>query len=329
MYITNYKDIEFIGTKGHHPILHEWYDNLAENEVKASVRKIKYREFKPYDSDSFQLVILCAHPFADESTAVERAKGSDNEAAIDRALGALLKAFTHWITHSNVPDEAFVDNRHAVINWWPIEMLQYGFNEPSPQVQAQMEMNYHAMDCLELIRIVTTSNTEFLKLWEGSNDPFLAAGRLAYGRFEWIRQFPEDFISNDLDRDALLERIGEFARDYLGLCRFASISGHDCPLTKKISAVFDRFQRQYPFNIPSWQALAQRHLDGTVDTCISSPILQSREYNEVDSVCDLLRSDLIEATQGMEEMIPAMVNSFLTTLKAPESAYFFTNDIDG
>ncbi len=78
MYTTNYKDIEFIGTKNHHAILHEWYDSLAENEVKTLVRKIKYREFRPYDPTSFQLVILCDHPFVEESLVIEQAKASGN-----------------------------------------------------------------------------------------------------------------------------------------------------------------------------------------------------------------------------------------------------------
>jgi hypothetical protein len=328
MYITNYKDIEFIGAKDQHAALYEWYDGLSDSEVKTSMIKVKCRELKPSLPTPLQLVVICNHPFSEKSLVIDRAKESGNEVAVDHALGALLKFFNQWVSMSRMPENAFLNNNHARVNCWPAEMLPYGFEELSYQEQAQVEMNSHAMDCLELIRIATVPDSEFLKLWEGSNDPFLAAGRLAYGHFEWIRQFPENFMISESDRDCLLERISEFAREYLGLCRFAALSGHESPLVRKISAVTHRFQRQYPFNIPDWQLLARQHLDAVIDSYGSSAILHPQRYNEIDSACDLLRSDLVEATDGFEDLIPPLVNSFLPGLKAPQSAMFFTDDLD-
>jgi hypothetical protein len=328
MYITNYKDVEFIGAKDQHAALYAWYDGLSDNEVKTSMMKIKCRELRPSLPTAFQLVVICNHPFAEKTLVIDRAKESMDEMAVDRALGALLKDFSQWVSISRMPDEAFLNNNHAMVNWLPAEILPYGFDELSCQEQAQAEMNCHAMDCLELIRIATAPDNEFLKLWEGSNDPFLAAGRLAYGRFEWIRQFPDDFIISESDRDCFPERISEFAREYLGLCRFASLYGHESPLVKKISGVINRFQKQYPFNIPDWQQMAQQYLDAEIDSYDSSAILHPQKYNEIDSACDLLRSDLVEATDGFEDLIPSLVNSFLPELKTPESAIFFADDLD-
>ncbi|HEV3272322.1 MAG TPA: hypothetical protein VGZ93_09100 [Candidatus Methylacidiphilales bacterium] len=328
MHTTDYKDVEFIGAKNRHAALYEWYDGLSDNEVKVSITKIKCRELMSSVPTALQLIVMCNHPFSEETLAIHRAKESRNETAVDRALRALLRVFNQWVSINGMPEEAFLNNGQALVNWQPVEMLPYSFEELSYQEQVYTEMNSHAMDCLELIRIATFTDEDFLKLWEGSNNPFLAAGRLAYGDLEWIQQFPDNFIISESDRDCFLERTSEFAREYLGLCRLGMLSGYESPLTRKISGVILRFQRQYPFNIPDWQLLARQHLDAEIDSSDFPLILHLRIYNEIDSACDLLRSDLLEATDGFEKWIPPLVNSFLPGLRAPESARFFTDVLD-
>jgi hypothetical protein len=50
---TTYRGIEFIGAEKDHALLHEWYGQLQDSEVKASITKIKWREFRPYDQAIF------------------------------------------------------------------------------------------------------------------------------------------------------------------------------------------------------------------------------------------------------------------------------------
>jgi hypothetical protein len=322
-----YRDIEFIGSQEVHATLHEWYENLPENEVKTSITKVKCREFRPYDPTNFRVIVLCKHPFAEKTCEIERANKSGSETTIEHALNNLISSFTSWVDGNSMPEQFPIGQRCAFIDWWPAEMLPYVLNELSPQGQAQLEMNHHILDCLELIRLATISNQEFSGLWENSNDPFLAAGRLAYGEFQWIREVPESLFSLESERQAVLERVGEFSREYLGLIRLASIAGLQSPLVKRVSFVVRRFQIQHAPEIPAWQEWARDLLDNPGDIPIDTPIARPARYGEIDGVCDRLRHDLAEATQGLEDEIPGLINSFLPTLRAPQSAELFTGNI--
>lgn len=324
IHTTIYRDIEFIGSQEVHATLHEWYDGLLENEVKTSITKVKCREFRPYDPASFRVIVLCNHPFSEKTRDIERANQSGSETTIEQALNSLIGSFTSWVDGSGMPEQFPIGHRSAFIDWWPAEMLPYVLNDLSPQGQAQLEMNHHILDCLELIRLATISNEEFSGLWGNSNDPFLAAGRLAYGEFQWIREVPDNLFAHEPERQAVLDRIGEFSREYLGLVRLASIARVQSPLVNRVSFVVRRFQVQHAPEIPGWQEWASELLDNPGEIPIDTPIAKPAKYGEIDSVCDRLRSDLAQATQGLEDKIPTLINSFLPSLRAPQSAELFT-----
>jgi hypothetical protein len=325
---TVHRGVEFIGTEKDIVALRAWYENLGDNDVKASVTKIKCREFRPYEQMNFRVTVLCKHPFLDQTREIESADRSGDDVRANRALSALINEFSKWIENNGLPDEILVGERHAFVDWLPAEMSQFVTVDVSPQSQAQLEMNHHILDCLDLIRLATSSSAEFLSLWEGSNEPFFAAGRIIYGTFQWIREVPHGFSREACQSELLLDRVGQFTREYLGLIRFALLAGAESPLLDRVAFVLRRFKVQYAAEISAWRAMADELLDGSVDVSIHAPIAKPPQYGEIDAVCDRLRQNLVDATKGMEDEIPVLINALLPTLPVPQSAVLFTGDIE-
>jgi hypothetical protein len=325
---TIHRGIEFVGSEKDIVALRAWYENLGDGDVKASVAKIKCREFRPYEQANFRVIVLCKHPFLDQTREIESANRSCDDVRANRALSALVNVFSKWIESNGLPEEILLGERHAFVDWLPSEMSQFVTIDLSPQGQAQLEMNHHILDCLDLIRLATSSSAEFLSLWEGSNEPFFAAGRIIYGTFQWIREVPQSFFQDGPQSELLLERVGQFTREYLGLLRLALLAGAESPLLDRVAFVLRRFKFQYAVEIPGWRVLADELLDGSADVPIHTPITKPPQYGEIDDVSDRLRQNLVDATKGMEDEIPVLINALLPTLPVPQSAELFTGEIE-
>lgn len=325
---STHRGVEFLGDQQDHALLHEWFDRLAASEVKASAIKIKCREFRPYDPANFRIIILCNHPFEDQTRKIETAYWSTDPDQVERALNTLVIAFSKWVEQSSMPEEATVGERHAQVDWLPVEMFPHIEKDLSAQQQAQLEINHHMLDCLELIRLATITDEEFSKLWQGSNEPFFAAGRLIHGRFEWIQEIPENLFARTTEWDLILERVGDFSREYVGLIRLFSLAGAESPLIERVSFVIGRFKFQHAVQIPFWQALARDFLDAADQVPLTTAITKPATYGEIDAICDRLRQDLIDATVGLEDEIPILINALLPTMEVPVSAELFTTEID-
>jgi hypothetical protein len=259
---------------------------------------------------------------------IENANRSGDETRSNRALSGLISSFSKWVESNRVPEEILLGKRHAFIDWWPSEMVQYVNNDPSPQGQAQFEMNNHILDCLDLIRLATISSPEFLSHWEDSNEPFFAAGRLIYGRFQWIREISDHISREDIGSAELLDRVGQFTREYVGLLRLALLAGAESPLLERVSFVLRRFKVQYAAEIPVWQGLARELLDGTADLPTYTALPEPAQYGDLDSICDRLRQNLVDATTGLESEIPALIDALLPTLRVPASAELFAGNLE-
>ena len=323
-----HRGVEFLGDQQVYPLLHEWYDSLSTSEVKLSVLKIKYREVRSHDQTSYCIIVLCKHPFEDETRKIETAHWSTEADHVEKALNALILPFSRWIEQNAVPEEAKIGEHRARVDWWPIEMLPYLEKQRSAQQQAQLEMNHHILDCLELIRLATIPDDEFSSLWHGSNEPFIAAGRLIHGRFEWMQEVPESFFRSSAEWDTLLERVDDFAREYVGLIRLFSLAGAESPLIERVSFVIGRFKLKHATKIPVWQNLAHDFLDKSDQVPLFGAITKPDTYGEIDAICDHLRQELIEATKGLEHEIPILINALLPIMEVPVSAEFFTTETD-
>ncbi len=314
--------IQFLGDEKDQSILREWYDTLGQSAVKSSIQKIKRREFRPYDDNNFRLIVLCKHPFSGLTSVIEDASKTGDHIKSDRALSTLISSFTRWAESHCVPSEVVLEKRHAFIDWWPMEMQQYVGEDLSPQAQAQLEMSNHILESLDLIRLASIPAPDFLSLWMDSNEPYFAAGRLFYGTFRWVTEVPAISRTN-MTLELLRERVGEFAREYVGLARLALLAGADSPLLERTSFVLRRFKVQFATEIPVWLALASELLEGSENLPIHASLATLADYEGIDRVCDRLRLSLVKAVEGLEDEIPALINALLPTLTVPASHTLF------
>ncbi len=70
---TIHRGIEFVGSEKDIVALRAWYESLGDSDVKASVAKIKCREFRPCEQTNFRVIVLCKHPFLDQTREIESA----------------------------------------------------------------------------------------------------------------------------------------------------------------------------------------------------------------------------------------------------------------
>ena len=236
-----------------------------------------------------------------------------------------ISSFTTWIDRHDMPEEILVGNRYAFVDWWPLEMLPHILQDLLPQVQAQLEMNNHILVCLELIRLATLPDPAFLHLWSNSNEPFFAAGRLTYGDFQWVREVPLAAFKGADEKRALLERIDECSREFVGLIRLALQTDAESPLLDRVSFALRRFNLRHIVMIPAWQALARDLLDDAEGSPHETKAGSAKLYNEIDAACDELRRDLVEATDGLESEVIALINAVLPTLPVPASSVLFAD----
>ena len=326
---STHSGVEFFSERADQLDLHAWYDGLPTGEVKEAIVKIKCREYRPYDQASFRLIVLCRHPFLSGSVTGERNQGSVSERTSDLMLDATISSFTDWIDRNAMPEEVLLGNRYALVDWWPIEMLPHILNDLSPQERAQLEMNNHILVCLELIRLATISNQAFTELWSESNEPFFAAGRLAYGDFQWVREVSLDAFKGVGESHALLERISEFSREYVGLIRLALQTDAESPLLDRVSFALRRFNLRHVSEIQSWQLMARDFLDEAEALPLEAKIANPELYNEIDAACEELRKDLVKVTDGLESEFIMLMNAILPTLPVPTSSARFTDKISG
>jgi hypothetical protein len=303
--------------------LRQWFSSLKSGKVKDSIQIVRYFPSESRNADA--VVVFCRHPFTNESLAVQTAQASRAVPELNRALSSLIGIFWDWIEHEGVNTQPCSFDRSIAVYWWPIEMMLNVAPSSAPQIQAQAKLNDHTLDCLELIRFATMKKQAFAQGWQQSNEPFLAAGRIAYGQFKWIRTFPNFSTLAPRVRKETKIRIKKFAREYMGLFQMARTFSHISPLTNKLLGVVTSFRRKFIQQIPEWSTLAGRYLDFDEKPEDLLPIVGSNAYESIDHAADYLRYALVEASTDLEHHIPAMVNSFLPLLQVPESAIYFSD----
>jgi hypothetical protein len=318
-----HQGVEFISEVVDQEDLRAWYDRLPLNEIKASITKVKCREYRPYDQAGFRLIVLCHHPFSEQIH-----PGGGNGRCKNGEIDTLVNSFTNWIDRHNMPNEALLGAHYAFIDWWPIEMLPHVLNDLSPQDQAQLEMNNRFLDNLELIRLAAINYQAFSELWIGSNEPFFAAGRLLYGDFRWVRRAPVNHCRRESNAVALRERVGECSREYVGLVRLALLTDAESPLLDRIGFVIRRFNVQHASEVASWLNLAHDLLDKTDELPFRAVSTNPKLYEEIEVVTDWFRAELVDATQGLEEEIVILLNAILPTLELPPSSVLFADQAD-
>ena len=316
-----YQGVEFICEATEKRHLHAWYDQLSPSEVKASIIKVKCREYRPYDQASFRLTVLCAQPFSEPVRINQSREDSDN--GENERIDALINSFTKWIDHHDMPEEVLVGGHCAFVDWWPAEILPNLSDALSPQDRGQSEINNQFLENLELVRLAAISDEAFSELWIGSNEPFFAAGRLLYGDFHWIRRVPSDYCRSESNTRVLLERVNEYSREYIGIMRMALLTDAESPVLDRVGFIIRRFSNRHASEIQSWLDLAQDLLDGRDDLPFSDVITTSISYEELDSVSDRFRLELVEATRGLESELVILLNAILPTLDLPPSSVLF------
>jgi hypothetical protein len=320
-----HRGIEFASGPEHLSELRAWYDNLPDSEVKASITKVECREDRPCDEESLRVVVVCDHPFSSRTSRSPDEGPCDGTASIDRNPDALIPAFTDWIERFDLPERIRLGNRYCIVDWQLTKILPNLLGDLSPHAQAQREFDNHLLDCLELIRHTTVSDPEFAKVWHNSNEPFFAAGRLILGDFQWIREVPAELYGCAASGTAVTARLGEYAREYVGLMRLAALAGAESPLIERVFIVLQRFKRAHALKIVQWQALARELLDDPKVVPRPPTTLTPTSYEEIDEVCVRLRQDLVEATLGMQDEIYIIIDAVLPTLEAPQSSFLFTD----
>ena len=320
---STYRGIEFICEAKDQSDLLTWYDNLGKSEVKSSITKVKCSDYQPYEQVSFRVIVLCNHPFANGALSF----AANDDTLINCRLDALAPEFAGWIERNQMPAEVMIGDRYACIDWWPKEMAALVLNDLSPQGQSQWEIDTQLLDCLELIRLAAVSDQEFAELWRGSNEPFFAAGRLILGEFQWIREVPLGDFRSELEGEILLERVGEYSREFVGLLRLALSTGAESPLLDRAWLAIRSFNAEHEKEISRWLTFACDLLDQS-DEMLRVAKNHFAEYAEIDEACDRLRHELVDATRGLEDELITVLNAVLPTLEAPQSSICFTDEQD-
>jgi hypothetical protein len=320
--MTAVKDtVEFSVPQENLHLVYRWYADVAEGDLKRAIYSIRYlHSFESY----CEIAVLCRHPFGEELKALDAARLADRVEEADIALQNLIRKFRKWVEKYEPAATRACDPMISV-RWWPYGVSSTKRPLSSPQLQAQLDMNDHALDCLELIRFAILDSRMFVKLWRGTNEPFFAAGLLAYSRLEWLKIFPTTWSDNQT-RDDLFERLERHARVFLGLFRMAQACGYKSKLTREVSTVLFRFRKAFVQNLSEWDDLATQCLAHSTRPLEPLAIFHPGEYSFIDAAADMLRRDLAFAATNHVDLIPEMVNSFLIHLPAPESSAYFDLD---
>jgi len=171
--------VTFFAPEKEFDFLTTWYGNLQEGAVKNSIQIIHYF---PSDSQSIgKMVVYCRHPFSSESAALLTAQAHNDLLEADRILIGLVSLFQNWIDHPEVRSQLQPFEFPLSIRWWPIEIISETDTAATPQIKTEIDLNDHVLDCLDLIRLAIMDEPAFIDLWRRSNEPFLAAGRIASG----------------------------------------------------------------------------------------------------------------------------------------------------
>jgi len=323
-----HQGVEFISKIEDQGELHAWYDRLPASEVKLSITAIRCRKHRPCEQASALLVVLCQNPFSDRIHRDESCPDILNGEHYPPDSRNRIAWFAGWIESHDMPHEVQLGQQHAFVDWWPMEMVHYATSELSPQDRAKQEMDNNLLDCLELIRLTTIPDPAFLALWTESNEPFFAAGRLLYGEFLWTRDVPVDFLRCGTNMQDLLERVGSCARELVGVVRLALLADAESPILDRASTVIRRFKARYVAEIPRWENLACELIDKEDDSDLHATIADSALYEEIDGVCDRLRSDLVEVVRNLEGELVLVLNALLPTLEVPPSSVLFSDKED-
>jgi len=329
VFTTIYKNIEFVvPEKFNRKSLEDWFDGLADTDVKESIVKIRWCELKPRE-EYFKIFVLCKHPYKDESDALEQARLADDDDSISKALDSLLCRFFDWIHVNEMPDETSVEGRAADISWYPLGLPLLHLDDLPAQERAQFDMNLHASDSLWLVKVTTDSEDGFVKATVGTNIPFISAGILATGRVRFLREFPNDFPASDLERECLYDAIYERTADYVGLIRLAAHFGSHAPLVTKILDAAENFKRGNAGRLEEWRKEYERTHSDEVDILGIEPYMDNETYCTLDEACEVYRRSLITATKACEHELPEILNSFLGKLPVPESSFGPEPEADG
>ena len=321
MFTFTYKSTQIVVPEKHYRTLVEtWFDDLEESEVKRSVRRIKWKEMKP-EKEHFSLRILCEHPFSEEVAKLVTARQGDDSEVILAAVEQILGKFGHWITPFTMPQAAIMNGREVDISWMPLEVPYYDPDDIPPQEKAMHEVNRQASRSLWMIHVATQPIEDFVKEKVGTNIPFVAAGNISTGARHLTRHFPENFPETEAEKESFAEWVTEHSADYVVLCRLAEHFGCDLPLIVRTREVIDEFIKTYFSHLTDWGRQYAITEEEDYDYIDSDPLVSADEYSVLEEAADHFRQALIEATQGREEEIAQMINSFLADLPIPDSPW--------
>jgi hypothetical protein len=127
---------------------------------------------------------------------------------------------------------------------------------------------------------------------------------------------------------ALLERVGECSREYVGLVRLALLTDAESPILDRVGFVLRRFNVRHASEITSWLNLAHDLLDKMEELPFRAVSTNPKLYEEIEAVTDRFRAEIVDATQDLEEELVILLNAILPTLELPPSSVLFADKAD-
>jgi hypothetical protein len=319
MFISEYKSVQIIAPERRYlALVQAWFDGLGEGDVKEAIRQIRWREMRPQLS-SFRLIVVCRHPYADDVKAHAKSKEQEDPDVVAEASCKLLNRFEEWIEVAGMPRETVLDERSARITWSAQEVPYFDPDSLPPQERAQHDLNRQASSFLWLVHVSAQTGTDLVKSMVGTNIPFASTGLLLTGHVRMIRRFPPEFPDSETERDCLHENLLEHPADYVILMRLASHFGCRHALVARVLAAKDRFLREHAKSLPIW--LAEYTRTEEEDFVSDEPVVDPKLYETLDVACETYRHELVTATEGLENELADVLNSFLGELPVPDGPF--------
>ena len=320
MFKATYLSVEIEAPeKRYLPLLQEWYDELPDNQVKAVIGAIRWREFRPPIA-AFRLIVLCPHPFPVDVTALEEArKQSDSDVLADAAC-KLMNRFERWIDQAGMPRETALDDREVRITWSSLESPYFDLDGLPPQERAQHDLDRQASRFLWLVHLSALRHDEFVKSIYGTNIPFASAGLLLTGRMRFVRRFPIGFPDSRAEVERLHDNILDEPDELVILMRLADQMGCKQGVVTRSVAVIDRFLREQAHSMEGWlkeYARSEEEDDFSCDDQINFDEL----YQSLELACDPYREALLIAIKGHEQELTEVLNTILPELPVPDSPF--------
>jgi len=321
MFAADYKSVQIITPERRYlRLLQDWFDGFKEGGVKAAISQIRWREMQPQLS-WFRLMVECRHPHPEDVEVFRKSKEQDNLEVIESAAGKLVNRFENWINVSGIPRETMLDDRSVRITWSAQELPYFDPDNFRPQERAQYDLNRQASAFLWLVHVSAQSERDLVHSMVGSNTPFGSAGLLLTGHMRMIRRFPPGFPNSDAEKERLHDNIAEHPADFVILMRLAHHFGCGHELVERVSATINRFLAEHSDALTDWLKEYVRTEEEDADFLSSEAVVDSKIYASLDSACEIYRHALVTATEGREDELAEVLNSFLGDIPVPDGPF--------